>query len=89
MIKKLQENAGKLAGLAIAGGLGAVALVGSAFATPAYVIDTGVQSGITDLLSSFISGAYLIIVVAIGLVGGYYVTIKLVHILLKWFHKFA
>jgi hypothetical protein len=56
---------------------------------PTYVIDAGVQSGITGLLGDFITGAFAIIVVAIGLVGGYYVTVKLVHVLLRWFHKFA
>lgn len=69
--------------------LATLAMAGSAFATPAYVIDSGVQSGVTDLLSSFVSGAFGIIVVAIGLVGAYYVTVKLVHVLLRWFHKFA
>jgi len=58
--------------------------------TPAvYSIDSGVQGGITDLLSSFVTGAFAIIVVAVGIVGGYYVTVRLVHVLLRWFHKFA
>jgi hypothetical protein len=56
---------------------------------PTYVIDAGVQAGISELLGDFITGAFGIIVVAIGLVGGYYVTVKLVHVLLRWFHKFA
>lgn len=78
----------KLAGIGAA--FGSMGLfVSKCFATPTYTIDTGVQTGISTLLTDFISGAFSIIVVAIGLVGGYYVTVKLVHVLLRWFHKFA
>jgi len=79
---------------ALSGGLVATGfMLTQAFAqtpTPAtYTIDAGVQGGITDLLTSFVTGAFGIIVVAVGIVGGYYVTVRLVHVLLKWFHKFA
>jgi hypothetical protein len=52
-------------------------------------MDAGIQGAITDLLSSWVTGAFGIIVVAVGLVGAYYVTTRLVHVLLRWFHKFA
>lgn len=55
----------------------------------AYLINSSVQSNITNLLASFIEGAFLIIVVAIGLVGSYWLSKKLVRVLLKWFGKFA
>ena len=71
------------------GGITGVILLAGQANAATYAIDTGVQSGITDLLTSFVTGAFAIIVVAVGIVGGYYVTVRLVHVLLRWFHKFA
>lgn len=78
----------KIAGIALALSGFAMPLMAHA-QTPAYTMDTGVQDGITSLLTSFVTGAFGIIVVAVGIVGGYYVTVRLVHVLLRWFHKFA
>jgi hypothetical protein len=76
----------KVAG--IGAGLGASALlVAKAFATPTYIMDTGLQTGVTTLFSDFITGAFTIIVAAIGVVGGYYVSIRLIHLFMGWIHK--
>jgi hypothetical protein len=86
VIKKMKA---KLMGLLGAGALSAVMTVGSFAQTPAYVMDTTLQDSITSLLSSFVAGAFIIIGVAITTVGAYWVSIRLVHVLLGWFHKFA
>lgn len=49
---------------------------GKAFAqTPAYTMDSTVQTSVTDLLSSLVSTVFTIIPIAIGLVGGLMVTL--------------
>jgi hypothetical protein len=63
-----------------------LALAGKAFAqTPAYTMDSTVQSSATDLLSSLVSTVFTIIPVAIGLVGGLVVTL----FGLRWLIGFA
>lgn len=57
----------------VAGFLG---VAGKAFAqTPAYTMNSGVQTAATELLTSLTSQIYTIIPVAIGLVGGVVVTL--------------
>jgi len=41
----------------------------------------------TTLFSDFITGAYTIIVAAIAVVGGYFVSIRLIHLFMGWIHK--
>jgi|WetSurSiteA1Bulk_404760.scaffolds.fasta_scaffold24165_5 hypothetical protein len=55
---------------------GFLASAGMAFAqTPAYTMDSGVQTAATDLLTSLTAQIFSIIPVAIGLVGGVVVTL--------------
>lgn len=76
----------KMAG--IGAGLGASALmIAKCFATPTYIMDTALQSGVTTLFSDYITGAFTIIVAALGVVGGYYVSIRLIHLFVGWIHK--
>jgi hypothetical protein len=76
----------RLAGVGSA--VGAISLlVQKALATPTYVMDTGLQTGVTTVFSDFITGAYTIIVAAIAVVGGYYVSIRLIHLFMGWIHK--
>lgn len=53
-----------------------------------YTIDPTVKGGLTGLLGDLVTGALNIIVVALGLVGAYWLTKKLVGVLLGWFSKF-
>jgi hypothetical protein len=54
-----------------------------------FTMNSDVSNGFTSLLSSFVAGAFAIIVVAIGIIGGYWITKKLVNVLLRWFKKFS
>jgi hypothetical protein len=58
--------------------------LGQAFATPAYVMDTAVQSSVTDLLSSLVQTVFTIIPVAIGIVGTLVVTLFGIRWLVGW-----
>ena len=76
----------KMAG--IGAGIGsAVLLVSKCFATATYTMDTALQTGVTTLFSDYITGAFTIIVAALGVVGGYFVSIKLIHLFVAWIHK--
>jgi hypothetical protein len=55
----------------------------------AFTINSSVQSDIIGLLSSFIFGAFAIIALAVTLVGSYWLTKRLVPILLHWFYRFT
>ena len=63
--------------LTAVGAVGAfLALAGPAFAqTPAYTMDSTVQTSVTDLLSSMVSTVFTIIPLAITIVGGLVVTL--------------
>ena len=77
----------KILGLALGSGL-AGAMVGmSAFATPTYTMNASMSATMTTLFSDFITGAYTIIVAAIAVVGGYFVSIRLIHLFMGWIHK--
>lgn len=78
----------KLAGLG--GGIGAGALmIAKCFATPTYVMDSALQTGVTTLFTDFVSGAFTIIVAALGVIGTYYVSIRLIHVFMRWINKFS
>lgn len=51
-------------------------------------MNDNVKTGFTDLLTSFIAGALSMIVIGLAIVGGYWLTKKLVNVLLNWFRKF-
>lgn len=54
-----------------------------------YQMNDEVQNGVSGLFADLIAGAFTIIVVAVGLVAGYWITKKLVAVLLNWFRKFT
>lgn len=74
LIEKIKANKTVIAiGGAVAS---ALTLVGQVHAqTPAYTMDTTVQTSVTDLLSSMVSTVFTIIPLAITIVGGLVVTL--------------
>lgn len=62
------------------------ALASKAFAqTPAYTVNSTVQTSITDLLSSMVASVFSIIPVAVGIVGTLAVTLFAI----RWLYGFA
>ena len=71
-MSNIKQNILKVAGVATA----FFGLATKAFAqTPAYTMDTTVQTSVTDLLSSMVSTVFTIIPLAITIVGGLVVTL--------------
>jgi hypothetical protein len=76
----IKENVGKA--LVVASFFGAA--VAAHAQTPAYTMNTAVQTSVTDLLSSLISTYFGIIPVALALVGGLMVTLFGIGKLIGW-----
>jgi hypothetical protein len=75
--------------LVLASGLASAVVGGVAFASPTYTMNASMSAGMTTLFSDFITGAYTIILAAIAVVGGYFVSIRLIHLFMGWIHKFG
>jgi hypothetical protein len=72
----------------IVAGIGsAIAIVPMAFATPTYTMDTTLQTGFSTLLTDLVSGGYGIILAALAIGGGFYVSMILLRMLIGWFKK--
>jgi hypothetical protein len=56
--------------------------------TAGYTMQEDVKNSFTDLLVSFVTGALQIIIIAVLIIGGYWVSVRLVNVLLRWFKRF-
>jgi len=76
---------------AISGIAGALTLAMPAFAqTPApFEMDADLQANVLNIVTSFVGVALGLIVLVIVAVGGYYISVRAVHLILRWAHRFG